>query len=345
LCVGTRNRPACGDIDAVFFKCAGPEDECLAPSQCESGLKCEQRAHFEADGTASIQRECGAGASCGRPFLVAGAPRQAETALRGDWLLARCMPEVSSLAPHTRATLAQHWTQLAQMEHASVAAFARFVLELLAVSAPATLVAAAQSALGDEIEHARLCFGLASAYAGAPLGPAPLSTRGVLDDSGLHACVRAAIHEACVGETLAAAEAHEALLASSDSAVRAVLQTVVRDESAHAELGWKFLQWALASAGAELRDLARWELQRAIDAALDEGAPAPHGTAEDPALAGHGRCPERCRRAARRAALEQVVLPLARELLSVHAGGSLRTRRASCTATDTRSALGHDGYS
>jgi hypothetical protein len=49
------------------------------------------------------------------------------------------------------------------MEHASVAAFARFTLDLLALGAPADLVQSAQQALGDEIAHAELCFGLAGA--------------------------------------------------------------------------------------------------------------------------------------------------------------------------------------
>lgn len=105
------------------------------------------------------------------------------------------------------------------LEHASVAAFARFVLELIAPGAPSELVVSAQQVLGDEIEHARLCFGLASAYAGEALGPGALSAQGALDDPSFQGCVARAIHEACVGETLAAAEAIEALARATDPAV------------------------------------------------------------------------------------------------------------------------------
>jgi hypothetical protein len=238
---------------------------------------------------------------------------------RSDWA-ASGAPELNALDARMRSALAAHWTRLGQMEHASVAAFARFILELLAAGAPAELVAAAQTALGDEIEHARLCFGLASAYAGAAIGPGPLSAQGVLDQTSLGATVSAAIHEACVGETLAAAEACEALAEASDPAVRQVLAKIVRDESAHAELGWKFLQWALASGGPELRDLARREVQRAIES-IREGA-IRHRDAADPitaTLAGHGLCLEHRRHAARRGALEQAVVPLSRALLGEEA--------------------------
>jgi hypothetical protein len=73
-----------------------------------------------------------------------------------------------------RATQAEHWTKLGQMEHASIAAFARLQLQLLALGAPPDLVQACNQALIDETAHTRLCFGLASAYAGRGIGPGPL---------------------------------------------------------------------------------------------------------------------------------------------------------------------------
>jgi hypothetical protein len=210
------------------------------------------------------------------------------------------------------------------MEHASVAAFARFMLELMALGAPAQLASSAQRALGDEIEHARLCFGLASAYAGRDLGPGTLSTQGVLSDTSQAATVRAAIREACVGETLAAVEALEALAGATDPAVRAVLEKIVRDESEHAELGWKFLQWVLVDASPELREAARLEMQSAVDDAwvLSSGQHADQAARVE--LARHGLCPNDRRNAARQAALVQIVMPLASELLGEAAHGLTR---------------------
>ena len=65
------------------------------------------------------------------------------------------------------------------MEHASIAAFARFSLELLAFGAPPDLVEQAQAAMADETRHAKLCFALAGAYAERPIGPGALDMTGV----------------------------------------------------------------------------------------------------------------------------------------------------------------------
>jgi hypothetical protein len=317
LCAGTI-QPGGGcygdsELARVSFACSSAQDECLTTADCAPGESC-------ALSEALLGRSCLRNmSSCGRPFLVEGVARLAASASSASWLARRASPDATQLDAGARAALAHHWTAIARMEHASVAAFARFILELLAAGAPAELVCSAQSALGDEIEHARLCFDLASAYARTAIGPGALSTQGVLADTGLPATVSAAIHEACIGETLAAAEACEALADATDPAVRQVLVKIVRDESAHAELGWKFLQWALASGGPELRDLARREVQRAIESLREP--PAGIGTTDSltATLAAHGLCPEQRRHAARRAALEQVVVPLSRALL----GGEL----------------------
>lgn len=58
------------------------------------------------------------------------------------------------------------------MEHASVAAFARFTLQLLAMGAPAELVQASVGAAADELDHARLRFGIADRFDGR-LGAPP----------------------------------------------------------------------------------------------------------------------------------------------------------------------------
>src|SRR4051812_7172938 len=54
---------------------------------------------------------------------------------------------------------------------ARIASFARLTLELLEHAAPPELVFESQRASLDEIEHARLCFGLAERYSGSARGP------------------------------------------------------------------------------------------------------------------------------------------------------------------------------
>ena len=43
----------------------------------------------------------------------------------------------------------------------------------MSVAAPAALVEAAHKAAIDEINHAKLCFGLAHKFGGKPMGPGP----------------------------------------------------------------------------------------------------------------------------------------------------------------------------
>ena len=67
--------------------------------------------------------------------------------------------------------LAAAWLEIAQLEHASIAAFASLSLRLLAAGAPAELVTASHRAALDEVEHARIAFELASVYGGRRVGP------------------------------------------------------------------------------------------------------------------------------------------------------------------------------
>ena len=61
-----------------------------------------------------------------------------------------------------RTQLAMHWEAAATAEHASVAAFARHSMQLMALAAPMQLIRDAHEAALDEIRHARLSFALAS---------------------------------------------------------------------------------------------------------------------------------------------------------------------------------------
>ena len=60
-------------------------------------------------------------------------------------------------------------------EHASVAAFARLTLDLLALGAPPELLASAQRDALDEIRHTELCFSLARAIDGKSESPGPFA--------------------------------------------------------------------------------------------------------------------------------------------------------------------------
>src|SRR5690606_5028584 len=126
-------------------------------------------------------RTCGfLGCDVGRPLLIEGEARLARAVERDDWY-ASDAPESAvdaRLAPDVREAAARGWLAQGLMEHASIAAFARFTLQRLGLGAPAELVAASTRAQADELEHAAACFELARRYGGRDVGPGPLELGG-----------------------------------------------------------------------------------------------------------------------------------------------------------------------
>jgi hypothetical protein len=220
---------------------------------------------------------------------------------------------VQDLPVDLRRRAAEEWAQAAQAEHASIASFARFTLQLLAIAAPPSLIASSHRAGMDELEHARSSFRLASIYAGRPLGPGALP----LGDSALGptdfaSIVRSTVEEGCVGETLSAIEAEAASKAARPQAVREVLARIADEEAAHARLAYETVAWALATEPAAAVDAVRSGFATAIAAARAE---PPLESARDGALRDHGRLPAAERRALRLKAIAEVIEPAAAELL------------------------------
>jgi hypothetical protein len=221
------------------FACQTTGDACLTHQQCKDGKRC---------GGDSGTFQCDVGPvnpGCGRPFLVAGAERVAPLCERDDWLDAGFAVEVESFAADVLTRASAAWARIGQLEHASVAAFARFTLQLLQCGAPTELVERATRAAADEVRHARLAFAIASRCAGANLGPASLDVQRSLDQSSLSDVIRLVIREGCVGETIAALQASEAAAGAASPRLRELLERVARDEAEHAELAWRFVRWAL----------------------------------------------------------------------------------------------------
>jgi hypothetical protein len=227
-------------------------------------------------------------------------------------------PDVRALGDEDRNAIAAYWADVGLMEHASVAAFARFALELLSLGAPPSLLAATHAAMADEMAHARDAFALAGAYAARPIGPGPLDTSSALANRSPLDIVRTAIVEGCIGETVAAVTASEALRHTKDPAVRAALARVVPDETRHAELAWRFVQWVLHDGPGELRAAAARELVTMIESEI----PSPHAdvASDDVAsdvLHAHGVLTPAENAAIRARVLSEVILPCARALVSI----------------------------
>ncbi|MEZ4385654.1 MAG: ferritin-like domain-containing protein [Nannocystaceae bacterium] len=290
--------------------CHGPDDLCYDDADCPDFFPCS----YAPNGGAVW--ECN-GAVCGRPFLIAEVAQLApvgDAPAGCDWA-GELRPAVDHLAAPLRERLAAHWSAIAAMEHASVASFARAILELMAVGAPAELLTATQAALAEEIEHARRTFALASAYAGRELGPGPLAIDGALVAAQTGAQARrrlaeAVAREACVAETVAAVEARAAAERARDPRVRRVLAEIADEEEAHSALGWRTLAWLLEGLDLTSRAEVYAVLDQAIEAAAADSAEGP----EDEVLEPFGVLSRAHRRDAVRCALREIVRPCARSL-------------------------------
>ncbi|MCA9646373.1 MAG: ferritin-like domain-containing protein, partial [Myxococcales bacterium] len=204
-----------------------------------------------------------------------------------------------------------HYLEMAAMEHASVAAFARFTLQLLGLGAPAKLIEGAQSAMADELRHAKLAFAIAGRF-GADRQPGALDISQALDDGSAWNTLKTTLIEGCIGETIAAARMLEASLLAEDPELADALGGVAEDETQHAALAWRSVAWLLEQ-HPELVAPTRRLLRETIAAQLVETQPSNEETStlEAEAL---GVLSEQRGHLVAAAALRHIVIPAAEAL-------------------------------
>ncbi len=154
-----------------------------------------------------------------------------------------------------RDALAAQWRENGRTEHASVAAFARLTLDLMALGAPPELVADSNRDALDEIRHTELCFGLARAIDGRSESPGafPEASRArtlsrsrklALAQLAVDSLVDGALHEGVSARIIAKlARRCEA------PAIQTILKEIAADEGRHARHGWDVVRWCLAEGG------------------------------------------------------------------------------------------------
>lgn len=233
-----------------------------------------------------------------------------------DWMGAPGEPlaEASDaeLSAESRRAIADAWLSDALAEHASVASFARAALELMAVGAPPELVAACQRASLDEVEHAALCFRLASRFAGRPLSPGPLVSP-PLRAPTLEQIAVDTFEEGCVGETIAALAVERARALSSDVQTTQALERIADDEAEHAALAWTTLSWALRTGGDTVR---RALIQAAQRLRPDIELVASGNVSSDSVFSHYGRLTEAAQERCQADAWREVIDPMLSELLA-----------------------------
>ncbi len=303
LCTAYTSDPGCG---GPVFACQTPQDNCGGDADCEAGELCSS-----VDGITHTCEQI----SCaiGRPFLVEGVERLAPIQARADWQSTACHPDVQDLPQELRDHLQERWTLIGLMEHASVAAFARFTLQLMSLGAPPELLVATQKAMADETEHARLAFAIASRLSGRDIGPGNLEIEGSLEHNTPRDIVAMLIREGCIGETVAALEAAEALQHTVDPDIRQVLERITEDEQDHGRLAWQTLRWMLSTGDANTKSMIREEFEIALQEEEDPGTGETHLSGAQ--LLAWGIVPESMRAEIRRDVLHRVVRPCLKALL------------------------------
>ncbi|MCH9680878.1 MAG: ferritin-like domain-containing protein [Deltaproteobacteria bacterium] len=144
---------------------------------------------------------------------------------------------------HESQIAAQRWLRSARAEHASIAAFNRIALELMAVGAPPSLLQQCQRAAMDEIRHAGLALDIARGLGDRSWDFGPLAVVPARSVT-LEQIAVDALLEGCIGEGAAAAAAHLSADRSRDE-IATVQRIIAVDETRHAALAWATVRWAL----------------------------------------------------------------------------------------------------
>lgn len=160
--------------------------------------------------------------------------------------------------PMSRGTA---WALAGSGEHASVAAFARLSLQLMACGAPSDLLLATHQAAADEVKHADECWKLAERFGTPPVRAMAFPfDEAINPQTSLAELATATLREGCLAETLGAHLAAMAAERTDDPEVKRVLGDIADEEARHSVLSFRIVAWALQAGGPEVR--------AAIEAAL-----------------------------------------------------------------------------
>lgn len=153
-------------------------------------------------------------------------------------LTTRFDPSVCDAAIHT-------WRARMVNEHRSSAVFAGLLPQLIEASASLDVQTAVLGAATDEIFHATLCGDIVRAFGGDPTESAepsltPMPAHSSIVDP-LERVLRNVLFVGCLSETVAVALLTVERELAQDPYIRAILETILADEVAHARLGWNFV--------------------------------------------------------------------------------------------------------
>ena len=232
-----------GCVSQVSLACYTDRDLCRGSEECaeQTGVAA---CYASDDGWRCSEYDC----AIGRPLLEAGNCQVAPITIGEGWVKEIPHLNCSSLSAEEKAYVLTRWKSIVQLEHSSVASFARFTLQLMSLGAPAELLHATQLAAADEVRHTQQAAEILSALSGNIVSLGDLSTDTLTLTCTREQLMSQLIHEACVGETLGVAEVTEAARLCTHPLVRTHLEHVRDDETRHAQLAWQSLHWLIESA-------------------------------------------------------------------------------------------------
>lgn len=325
-CSEGEKRIECIDWDSNLGACLSKEEALAEFQRTETCANTHQSVDGEAvekNGQCcyevTITDDCCYGSDCpieGRPLLINGESVRADVVPRDTgWKGQTPEGSLADLTADERALIGAMWLRAAEQEHASIASFGRFALELLRFGAPSALVVAAHTAALDEVRHAEACFALAARYTSAEVGPGALPVPTHLPlAKDLAALAAAVVEEGCVGETIAAMFAAEQRSYATDSQVQHALDAIMREEATHAELAWATLKWAVSQGGEPVRKAAVTAFERAAKRIEMYGSEAVTVRASTEIGAAHGRLSGAVFRRVATQTLRDVLVPCAEAL-------------------------------
>ena len=296
---GQRTLP---EYPAPFWSYAELDDRATADQRHDAGKRDEC--------CYAVHRMCGGG----RAWLDAAGEPVVPAVREGADVPGRASPLTPlSVSAEVRDAIARGWLRDALAEHASIAAFARAALELLALGAPASLIEGCHLAALDEVRHARVCFALATAWLGREVSAGPLPALPPRETSFVE-LARNTFLEGCVGETVAALVALRASEACVDPQVRAALAAIAADEERHAALAFRTVAYAVEAGGAPVIEALLAASREGVPAIAIATSPAP--SSRTAILAAHGRLDDDAVAACAHDAWHATILPLLRALLA-----------------------------
>jgi hypothetical protein len=142
-----------------------------------------------------------------------------------------------------RAAL-DNWRLRMVSEHVSARVFAALVPQLMRAGLDRKWVAEASAMIDQELEHGLLCAGVVRALGDDAVAPLPEDLPEVprhADATALECVLRNVISISCCSETVAVALVGCEREQAGTTALRELLEQILRDEVRHARFGWRLL--------------------------------------------------------------------------------------------------------